>query len=90
MSPSRTVSELRACVLMTVWASKAIITALRIAHQLLHVERRRIEEQLAGLPQEERLRVHPRPSGASANSASTAGFVASRTQSSRRNTVTAG
>src|SRR5579862_9433380 len=31
-----------------------------IAQQLLHVERRRVEEQLARLPQQERLRVHAR------------------------------
>ena len=46
----------------------------------------RVEEELTRLPQQERLRIQPRFSLA-ASSASTADFVFSSTQSSRRNTV---
>ena len=46
-----------------------------IAHQLLQVERRRVVEELAGFPQEERLGIQLRPSGLAASSASTAGLV---------------
>ena len=58
-----------------------------VAHQLLHVQRRRVVEAAARPCAAGTARGSARPSARFANSASTAALVASSTQSSRRSTV---
>ncbi len=57
-----------------------------VPHELLHVERRRVIEELAGLLEQKRLRFSPAAFRFS-NSAKTERLVASKTQSNRRSTV---
>ena len=66
---------------------QVFLDVVLVAHQLLHVERRRVVEQLARLLAAGTALDSARAFSRFSNSASTAGFVASSTQSSRRSTV---